>query len=124
MEFIEIFAESCFEVEDDFQHIFLSKSGIHISPHYVQLKLSERTINSTHYHDLFILEPKKYYFVQFSSDIDLESQHGMLKYDVSFMECGLIVMFDYKKKRFYLYNATENIVYLQQGTKIGEVFYG
>lgn len=107
-----------FEIEDDFQNVFLAKSGIHVRPKYKELKLSSRTINEIHYEDLYIIEPKKYYYIEFNED--RESYVSMLQEEI-FNECGLITMFS-TANRLYLYNATMNIQYIQKGMEVGEAY--
>ena len=110
-----------YEVEDDFQTIFIARSNIHVRPKHKQLKLSSRTINEVHYEDLYILEPKKFYCIEFNEQ--RESYLSMAVHEI-LNECGLI--YDYSvKNRVFVYNATMNIVYIQQGAELGEAYsYG
>lgn len=113
---VKLTVKKVFGIKDDFQNVFLSKSGIHIRPKFEEMKLVSRTINEIHYDDLYIIEPGKYYYIEFN-----ESDYSsMLIYEVV-RQCGLIINTS-SLNRVYLYNATMNIQYIQKGMEIGEGF--
>lgn len=118
---MKIVVEKIFELEEDFQNIFISKSGIHVRPKYKELRLSSRTINEVYYEDLYIIEPKKYYYIEFTDDYKYDNT--IIETEI-FSECGIITLVS-TDNRLYLYNATMNIQYIQKGMEIGEAYiYG
>ena len=122
---MNITIKSIFEIEDDFQDIFLAKSGIHVKPKFRELKLITRSIGDTKYNDLYIIEPNKYYCIYFKENLseynkDDEVYH-YLKTENIFSDCGLLRVWQPKEGKLYIYNVGSNIVYIQKGMKIGEL---
>lgn len=122
---MNITVKSIFEIEDDFQDIFLAKSGIHVKPKFRELKLATRSIGDTKYNDLYIIEPDKYYCIYFKENLseytkDDEVYHYLRTEDI-FSDCGLLRVWQPKEGKLYIYNVSKNIVYIQEGMKIGEL---
>lgn len=115
---IDLTIESCFKIENDFQNVFLSRSGIHVTPKTKQLKLSSRSINSTRYEDLYIIEPQAYYKITFKEKIGSFFIDKIVLEKV-FWEAGLLAKII--EDELYIYNTTQNIVYIQKGMKAGVV---
>lgn len=111
--------KNVFELEDDYQNIFIAKSGIHVPPKVKQLKLAERTVNNVRYYDVYILEPQKYYRVNFNEEVDEDSKGKVLQIDNIYGMMGLIVVFHTHDNCCYIFNTTRNVIYLQQGAHIG-----
>ena len=120
---MKVSVNECYELEGDYQNQFL---GVEVfpKPNYKKIQLAERSVHKVHYKDIYILEPLHYYYINFNEDISLE-ENQVIKIQEIFYENGLIINIDYKKNRIYLFNASQNIIYLQKNTVIGEVsFYG
>jgi len=107
------------EVEDDYRNVFIAKSGIHVPPKVKQLKLAERTINNVRYYDVYILEPQKYYRINFNEKIDEELKGKVLQVDDIYGMAGLIVIFLVNEECCYVFNTTRNVIYLQKGAHLG-----
>lgn len=121
---MNITIDSIFELEDDFQDIFLSKSGIHVRPQFKELRLATRSIGDTKYNDLYIIQPDKYYRIDFKEDMSSYNEDDTLHYLKSqdvFYDCGILTFWQPRNARLYIYNASSNIVYIQKGMKIGEL---
>lgn len=112
---MKITVKDCYELEGDYQNQFLGKEVLP-KPKYKKLNLSERSAHKVHYEDIYILEPLHYYYIEFNEDI-----YKNIKVHSSFSENGLLHEMDLDKKRLYLFNATQNIIYLQKGTVVGEL---
>ena len=122
---MNITIKSIFEIEDDFQEIFLAKSGIHVKPKFRELKLVTRSIGDTKYNDLYIIEPNKYYCIYFKENLSEYSKddevYHYLKTENIFSDCGLLRVWQPKEGKLYIYNVGNNIIYIQKGMKIGEL---
>jgi len=122
---MNITIKSIFEIEDDFQDIFLAKSGIHVKPKFRELKLITRSIGDTKYNDLYIIEPNKYYCIYFKENLSEYNKddevYYYLKTENIFSDCGLLRVWQPKEGKLYIYNVGSNIVYIQKGMKIGEL---
>ena len=121
---MELTVKNCYKIKDDFENVFLSKSGIHVTPKYDRLKMASRSVSSTRYEDVYIVEPQSYYYLEFNEDlaafVDTETVQVMHIDDVLY-ETGFVMSLNAQKNRLYIYNATQNIIYIEKGLKIGEV---
>ncbi len=115
---MKITVKDCFVLNGDFQNQFIGKDVLP-EPTYDKMKLSKRTAHQIHYEDVFILEPGNYYYVTFNET--MKSKYYNIYLGKHFLKNGLIVRLESRENKLYLYNASQNIIYLQQGTKIGEV---
>ena len=114
-DYIKLTIEDCYKLNTDYQNQFLGNE-VFPEPHYEKVLLSERTVNKIRYKNVYILEPNHYYYVTFQEDIYDKNFYIMNK--AVFMN-GL--MGQLGEDKVFLYNASQNMVYLQKGTKIGEV---
>ena len=120
---MNITINECFELNEDFQNQFLG-NGIFPEPKYTKLRLSERTVKKIHYKDVYLLKSFGYYYVTFNEDISemsKEEKRYILSFNAPFSLNGLLLSLDAGTNRLFLFNATQNVIYLQKGTKIGEV---
>lgn len=110
---MKITIDECYELEGDYQNQFL---GVEVFPRpkYQKLRLSKRTINSVHYTDVYILEPLHYYYATLNEEID-----NSLKIEQAYALNGLIIHLE--DNRVFIFNASQNFVYIQKGTPVGEV---
>lgn len=117
---MKITVNECYQLLGDYQNQFL---GVEVfpKPKYKRLNPSERTVNKVHYNDVYILEPLHYYYVNFNEKIDEIDGMSVLKTNNSFAENGLLMYLSSEESRMYLFNTSQNIVYLQKGVKLGEV---
>ena len=127
---IKLTVKNCYKIKDDFANVFISKSGINITPMYDRLKLASRSISSTRYEDVYIIEPNCYYYIDFEEDITpfalkKNNKASILKVENDLYKAGMIVTLNAEENRLYIYNATKNIIYIEKGATIGEVMtYG
>lgn len=118
---MKIKVNECYELEGDYQNQFLGNE-VFPRPKYKKIKSAERTVNKVHYDDVYILEPLHYYYVTFEEDI---SDEKLSFYFIEHLYLnGLIFSFDSSQNKMYLFNASQNIIYLQKGTCLGGVIYG
>ena len=109
---MDLIVKDCYELDIDYQVQFL---GIEVfpKPSYKKLSVSERSVNKVHYDNIFLLEPNHYYYVTFTEDFN------SAKITAPLFLNGLIVSVNNNK--MFLFNASQNIIYLQKGVKFGEV---
>ena len=122
---MKLTVDKVMEIEDDFQEIFLSKGGIHVRPRFKELKMSQRSIGDIKHIDLYIIEPNKYYCISFKESLSAYTEddgvYHYLRTEDIFSECGLLTAWLPKKEKLYIYNVSNNIIYIQKGMKVGEV---
>lgn len=120
---MKVSVDECYELDGDYQNQFLGDE-VFPQPKYKKVKLSERTVNKVHYNDVYILEPLHYYYVTFDVDIlklkEDDEMHYM-KTSEHFAINALLMHLDAQNNRMFLFNASQNIIYVQKGTVIGEV---
>lgn len=127
---INLTVKNCYKIRNDFENVFISKSGINVKPKYDRLKLASRSISSTRYEDVYIIEPESYYYLDFEEDVSQfamkkNNKMGLLNTKNDLYEIGLLMSFVAEKNRLYIYNTTKNIIYIEKGAIIGEVMtYG
>lgn len=114
---MNITVDECYELKGDYQNQFLGKE-VFPEPSYKKIKLSERSINQVHYNDVYILEPLHYYYVTFKEKID---KTNLLEIQKAFYFNGILMELDFDNNKIYLFNASQNIIYLQKGVVIGKV---
>ena len=117
---MKVTIKDCYVLSEDFQNQFIGKDVLP-EPSFEKLKLSKRTAHQIRYEDVYILEPHKFYYVTFNET--MVNEHYSIYVYKAFIKNGLMVRLESTENRLYIYNASQNIVYLQQGTKIGEVNY-
>lgn len=118
---MKITVNECYELEGDYQNQFLGKE-VFPKPKYKKLKAAERSVNKVHYNDVYILEPSHYYYVTFNEDLE---QKYSLNIHSPYFENGLLISLELDKNRMFIFNASQNMIYLQKGSYVGEaVFYG
>ncbi len=119
--------DSVWKLSDDYQEIFLNNaSGIYTV--YEPVLLSSRTIHKQVYDDIFILEPHKFYKLEFTLfDKNVEKcedvENAKLKLSERFISTGLIITennISMEKSTISVYNAGENLVMIQKGFILGE----
>ena len=122
---MKITVDKIMEIEDDFQEIFLAKSGIHVRPRFKELRTSQRSIGDMKYTDLYIIEPNKYYCIYFKENLsEYTKDDGIYHYlrtENVFADCGLLTIWQPKEGKLYIYNVSNNIIYIQKEMKVGEV---
>ena len=120
---MKITVDKCFKLDTDLQTQFLGNE-VFPKPKYIRVDFVKRTINQVYYEDIYLLEPLSYYCITFEEDISSyneDSKTHLIKTNHMFQENGLLFQFNMKEKKIFLFNSSQNIIYLQKGTKIGEV---
>ena len=118
----KITVKKCYKIKGDFEDCFISKSGINITPGYDELKLSSRSIASTRYEDIFIIEPNCYYYIEFNEDISsIIGENQFRTFEVSDVLYDIGLLTSLLKNKMYIYNTTQNIIYIEKGAYIGEI---
>lgn len=111
---MKLTVNECFKLNTDYQNQFLGKE-VFPEPVYDKLKVVERTVNKIHYEDIYLLEPQHYYYITFKEDV----KGLLIKINASLIKNGLVVSIIDEK--MFLFNASQNIIYLQKGSNIAEV---
>lgn len=126
-----------FVLENDYQEM-LVQNGAEVYGQYSQLKFAERTIGQVHHEDIYIIEPKRYYYIEFKEDVlkiinekhhEIASNKKLFKYFVEHIDVivdkllfiGILYHVDLMHNRMYIYNCGENIIYIRNKTKVCEV---
>lgn len=120
---MKIHVDECYELEGDYQNQFLGNE-VFPKPKYKKLNVAERSVNKVHYNDVYILEPLHYYYVTIDKNLkELREDNKMhyLQTSMHYDYNGLIMSIDSYNNRVFLFNASQNVIYLQKGTIIGEV---
>lgn len=124
---MEITVKDCYMLDTDYQMQFLGKH-LFPEPQYTKLKLAEITVNKIHYDDIYILEPQVYYYVTLNESLkefDETDTRYIMNVEKSFYKNGLILSVVASENKIFIFNASQNIVYLRKGTNLGEVLtYG
>lgn len=118
---MKLTVNECFELDSDYQNQFL---GVEVFPEptYNRLKLSKRSVNQIHYEDIYILEPSHYYYITFNEKVN-DNDLKNLRIKTPYFSNGLLITIN--ENKIYLFNASQNIIYLQKGVEIGKVLsYG
>lgn len=115
---MRITVKDCYVLNDDFQNQFIGRE-IFPEPGYDKMRLSERTVNQVHYDNVYILEPGRFYYVTFNEN--MTSEYYNIHIGKHFIKNGLVVRLESTENKLFLYNASQNIIYLQQGATIGKV---
>ena len=111
---MKLTVNECFELDTDYQSQFLGKE-VFPEPNYKKLKVVERSVNKVHYENIYLLEPQHYYYVTFKENFE-----GLqVKLNTPLLQNGLVV--SVLDEKMYLFNASQNIIYLQKGVSIAEV---
>lgn len=116
---IKLTVDSIYKINEDFENVFVALSGINIKPKYTELKLSSRSVSSIRYDDVYIIEPKTYYYISFKED----TREYFFSIFPTLYEIGLLCQADLSNNRVCVYNTTENILYIQDKAEIGRAFY-
>ena len=116
---IKLTVDSVYKINEDFENVFVALSGINIKPKNTELKLSSRSVSSIRYDDVYIIEPKSYYYISFKED----TRDYFFSIFPTLYEIGLLCQADLSNNRVFIYNATENILYIQDKAEIGRAFY-
>ena len=117
---MKITVNECYELEGDYQNQFLGKE-VYPKPKYKKLKSAERSVNKVHYNDVYILEPLHYYYITFNEDLDFLNEKHKINIKSPFYENGLLMSIN--ENKIFLFNASQNIIYIQKGSHIGEVVF-
>lgn len=119
---MKITVKDCYHLNNDFQNQFIS-SEVLPEPDYVKLKLAERTVHKVHYRDVYILEPKQYYKITFNENFkNIEELKCIVQINEALSKNGII--YSFCENILYLFNASDNQIFLRKGTILGRIVYG
>lgn len=116
-ETIKLCVKQIYKLNEDYNNVFINNTANFIAD-YIPLPLSSRTINKTHYEDIYILEPNSYYCIEFKENIDCVDYIHVWDFDDVLMSSGLLMQFNIHKQCLYVYNTNQNMIYIQQGAII------
>lgn len=120
---MKVTVNECYELEGDYQNQFLGKE-VFPQPKYKKLKASERSVYKVHYNDVYILEPLHYYYITFNENLnDFLNEISFLNIHTPYYTNGLLMSLKLEENRMFIFNASQNIVYIQKGSYIGEVVF-
>lgn len=123
---MDIIVKKIFKLSDDYQDIFINNSAkTHVK--YNPVMLSSRTIHQDYYDDIYILEPHKFYKIQYELKNFKQTKNKVSYFfDNKLMNAGLIRNgMDTDNQMVYFYNSGENSIMIQDKAIIGGWFiYG
>lgn len=112
---VQFSVKEVYKLSSDYKNIFINNTA-NFTPEYDLVQLSSRTVNKSHYDDIFILEPNSYYRIDFNEKHLLSKGIvNTIDFDSILIDSGLILQYDYKKPCLYVFNANQNMIYLQKG---------
>lgn len=117
---IKLRVKDVYKLSDDYDNIFINNTA-NYTANYDKVQLSSRTVNKTHYDDVFVIEPNSYYYIDFESQVNVFVSIMRIDEDdfiKVLRESGLILQFDKENRRLYLYNTNQNVIYIQEGAVI------
>ena len=113
----KIILDKVFVLDLDYQSPLLQNGALtHVR--YTQVKLSERVINQTRFEDVYILEPHRYYYFTYKVDIE---EDDIVTLSNKMILSGLRVQHDIQEKKVYVYNSSDNLIYVKDKFKIGVI---
>ena len=113
---MDILIDRLYELRDDLFEPLLSDRVI--VPDYNEVYTLKRVIKGIE-EDVFILRSKTFYEV-LPSHIPANYKH--LDVAPSLLVSGVLAMFNKKQKRIYLYNCSNNSIYIHKKFVIGEAY--
>lgn len=121
---MNVIVDKIYKLSDDYQDIFINNSAkTHVK--YNPVMLSSRTIHKDHYDDIYILEPHKFYKIEYELKNFTENEKDEigLFFDKKLINSGLIKNgVDKENNIVYFYNSGENSVMIQNKAVIGGWF--
>lgn len=114
---MKIFFNKVFELNGEYQECFIDNNSFDFSDYNEVLPISQN-INGLLYDDIYNIEPKSYYCLSLRGD----TPHSFKNFCPSWVlvRAGVIVS-NIIDNNIFIYNTTENNVYLRAGTMIGEI---
>lgn len=107
-----------FALDEDYQEPFL-QNGAETHVKYTQLKFSERTIHNSHHTDIYVLEPMRYYYIEFLNDVSKTNYR--YSFNSRLFKSGLIIREDFINNRVYVFNASSNLIYIKDKCVVGVI---
>ena len=120
---MDMIVSAVYKLSDDYQDIFIN-NAFKTNVKYTPVMLSSRTIHKDHYDDIYILEPHKFYKIQYElKDFTKTDKKIKCVLDNKLINTGLIQNgLDMDNNMVYFYNSGENSVMIQNKAIIGGWF--
>lgn len=114
---MKVFFNKVFELNSEYQECFVDNNAFDFSD-YIEILPISQNIRGILYDDVYNIEPKSYYCLSLRSD----TPHNFKKFCPSWvlMRAGVMIS-DIVNNHIFIYNTTENNVYLREGALIGEI---
>lgn len=115
---MKVFFNGVFKIDEEYQEILIDKDNFG-SIKYIQVFPQRQSINSLVYDDVYVLEPLGYYRITLEDD---RLPNNIEKFTPSdrLLRAGLIVS-QIVDKSVYIYNTTQNHIFLRSNAILGEV---
>lgn len=107
--------EDIFKLSSGYQENIIEDNTF-ISPVYVRINATAQNVNGTIFDDVYIIEPLTYYKIQLKDSSIKENKE--FSPSSKLLELGLMVS-SIKGSNIYIYNCTNNFVYLKSDSTIG-----
>ena len=107
-----------FKIDEEYQEILIDKDNFG-SIKYIQVFPQRQSINSLVYDDVYVLEPLGYYRITLDDDC-LSDNVEKFTPSERLLKAGLIVS-QIVDKSIYIYNTTQNHIFLRSNAILGEV---
>lgn len=116
---MKIYFDKIFKLNQEYTEILIDENNFHQAK-YEEIRPQTTNISGITYDDVFILETKTYYMIEIKNKLPNDLHTFNPAKALSFN--GLLFSNLYEKDNcIYLYNPTENSIYIRQNAIIGEV---
>ena len=113
---MDIQIDRLYELKDDlFESLIGDRST---TPNYDEVYTSKRVIAGIE-EDVFVLRPKTFYEMSLSH---IPSDYVYVELSPLILVSGIVATFCRKTKSIYLYNCSNNTVYIQKDCVVGEAY--
>ena len=115
---MKIFLKEIYQLDTEYQEILIDEDSFK-NVQYVPVSTQKQYINGLLYEDIYVLEPLTYYKIKIKEHI---SYHGSVFIpNYRLLESGMIVSFCKQELTVFVYNTTQNHIFLKKDVMIGEV---
>lgn len=116
---MKVFFDKVFQLEENYQEILIDENDFERAI-YKEVPKTKQGINGVVYEDVFVLQPLSYFEVKLRKN----TPHNFQNFQPSFrmLQAGLIISDIHKDHMsVFIYNSTQNYVYIRENAIIGEI---
>lgn len=106
-----------YELVDDLQAVLIGKSKSDVD--YVEIYPTKVVVDGFEY-NAYVLRAKTFYEIKLSH----HSNNSNFVLNTNLAKAGVICNYNKQNKYLYLYNCTENRIYIEENASIGDVYDG